>query len=169
MVNYFLLGTCCCTRTHTKHRDTLEIHSNTIGNLEIFAIFSFVFRRARRTKTSKQNRHDRTNEHRASERGEFCRTSAKIELTPNAGSKHTFHSSCPACCTRSIVTRAEPRAWRCNRTAGARANMLQRTRAGSCSFRLLRFPVRFVFRSLRKPVSESSANRFRSRIECFIA
>lgn len=54
-VNYFLLGTCCCTRTYTKHTDTLETHSNSIGNLEIFAIFSFVFGRARRTKTSKQN------------------------------------------------------------------------------------------------------------------
>lgn len=67
-VNYILLGTCCCTRTHTKHTDTLETHSNSIGNFEIFAIFSFVFRRARRTKTSKQNgdTRERTNTERAS-------------------------------------------------------------------------------------------------------
>lgn len=67
-VNYFLLGTCCCTRTHTKHTDTLETHSNSIGNLEIFAIFSFVSGRARRTKTSKQNgdTRERTNTERTS-------------------------------------------------------------------------------------------------------
>lgn len=153
-------------KTHRHTRNTLKFNWK-FGN---FCDLQFCFwTRSPNENIETERRHERTNEHRANERGEFCRTSAKIELTPNAASKHSFHSSCPACCTRSIVTRAEPRAWRCNRTAGARANMLQRTRAGSCSFGSLRFPVRFVFRSLRKPVSESSANRFRSRIECFIA
>lgn len=98
-------------------------------------------------KTSKQNR-TRQTRHRASDRGEFCRTSAKIELTPNAAS--TFHSSCPHTALHSLSL--EPNIALC---VAIEPRVRQRTccvRAQTNSSRFVRlvcFGYQFVSNSVR--------------------
>lgn len=98
-------------------------------------------------KTSKQNR-TRQTRHRASDRGEFCRTSAKIELTPNAAS--TFHSSCPHAALHSLSL--EPNIALC---VAIEPHVRQRTcclRAQTNSTRFVRlvcFGFQFVSNSVR--------------------
>lgn len=115
-------------------------------------------------KTAKQNRTRQTRYERM--QNERPRRILSYERQNWTDSKRSQHVSLklPACCTPFIVTRAEHRALRCNRTACATANMLRACTNELdqvCAFGLLRIPVRFDFRSLRKPVCRV---RVRSRV-----
>lgn len=172
-VNYFL-GTCCCTRTHTTYRHTRNAlkFNWKFGN---FCDLQFCFRRARRTKTSKQNRERgrrRTNTERASAANFVVRApklnwlqtqAASIRFTQAARMLHSID------CHSSRTSRL---ALQSNRRCES-----EHVAANSCRFvRFVCFGFQFVSDSVRcanlfadSQSSESSANRFRSRIECFIA